>query len=178
MEALLADPESALAPLAREQFLAKQQMYAAEGVPEALARKIAALLSMPYVCDLEKVANLLGRAIVEVGAAYSAVGDRLGFDWLRQTVEAVPLDDHWERLAAETLLDDLADQQRELTRVILERLPDSAGAEAVERWLAEQELTLQRAERLKEELKASGPLTVAKLSFAVRHMRSILSRAL
>ncbi len=178
VEALLADPESALAPLAREQFLAKQQMYAAEGVPEALARKIAALLSMPYVCDLEKVANLLGRSIVEVGGAYSAVGDRLGFDWLRQTVEAVPLDDHWERLAAETLLDDLADQQRELTRVILERLPESDGAEAVSRWLAEQELTLQRAERLKEELKASGPLSVAKLSFAVRHMRSILSRAL
>ncbi len=178
VEALLADPESALAPLAREQFIARQNMYAAEGVPEPLARQIAALLALPNICDLEKVANLLGRPIVSVGAAYSAVGDRLGFDWLRQTVEAVPLEDHWERLAAETLLDDLADQQRELTRVILERMPDAAGAEAVARWLAGQELTLQRAERLKEELKASGPLTVAKLSFAVRHMRSILARAL
>ncbi|RMF17385.1 MAG: NAD-glutamate dehydrogenase, partial [Alphaproteobacteria bacterium] len=137
VESLLQAPERVLAPLALEQFEAKREMYEGQGVPPALARHLAGLLALRFACDIEKVANLLGRPVAEVGLTYSEVGHRLGFDWLRQTAELVAIEDHWDRLAASAVLDDLADQQRELTREILSCHPDRFGAEVVEAWLAE-----------------------------------------
>ncbi|GER02443.1 hypothetical protein JCM17846_01250 [Iodidimonas nitroreducens] len=119
----------------------------------------------------------MGRDVVDVGRAFSEVGECIGFDWLRQTSELISTEDHWDRLAARAVLDDLADQQRELTRYILQNTASDQGAEAVSLWFKEQDMTRMRADRLLADLKSSGPLSVAKLSFAARHLRSIMSRA-
>ncbi len=174
---LMARPEAVLSPIARETFRTKLGMYVEQGVPRTLARKVAALPALGFACDIEKVANTLERDVEDVGRTYFEVGHRLGFDWLRQTSEMIVADDHWDRLAARSVLDDLDDQQRELCRHILTEFPQLKGAKAVDAWVASQELTMIRADRLMADLKSSGSMTVAKLSFAARHMRSILSRA-
>ena len=176
--ALMARPESILSPMAMANYDSKIGMYREQNVPDSLAARIAALLALDFACDVEKVAMGLERPAEEVARAYSEVGDRLGFDWLRQTSETIALEDHWDRLAARAELDDLADQQRELAHHILSDGKAGDGRQCVETWLERQELTRMRADRLLAELRSSGPMSVAKLSFAARHMRSILARAM
>ena len=178
VKVLLDNPEAVLSPTALETFATKVGMYMEQGIPKELASRVSALQLLGFACDVEKVANTLDRAVDEVGRAYSGVGDRLGFDWLRQASDMISSDDHWDYLAARAVLEDLADQQRELTRHILVNAPGDKGSKAVADWFKHQELTLIRANRLLADLRSSGPLTVAKLSFAGRHMRSILSRAM
>ncbi|MFQ5346940.1 MAG: NAD-glutamate dehydrogenase [Rhodothalassiaceae bacterium] len=174
---LLARPEAVLSPIAFDTFRTKLGMYVEQGVPKPLARKLAALPALDFACDIEKVANTLAQDVADVGRAYFEVGHRLGFDWLRQTSELVVAEDHWDRLAARAVLDELDDQQRELCRHILTEYPDLKGSKAVDAWVASEELTMIRADRLMADLRSSGPMSVAKLSFAARHMHSILSRA-
>jgi len=176
--ALMTRPQSVLSPIAISNYESKLGMYREQCVPESLATRIAALLTLDFACDVEKVAMGLERPAEEVARAYSEVGDRLGFDWLRQTSETIALEDHWDRLAARAELDDLADQQRELAHHILTDAQADDGRQCVEDWLESQELTRMRADRLLAELRSSGPMSVAKLSFAARHMRSILARAM
>ncbi|GER05973.1 glutamate dehydrogenase [Kordiimonadales bacterium JCM 17843] len=175
--ALLANPEAVLSPLSLEAFKTRVGMYEEQGAPVGLSRKIVALQMLMFSCDVQKIAIALDRKVVDVGRAYSEVGERIGFDWLRQASDTLSTEDHWDRLAARAVLDDLADQQRELTQHILEENRKADGPEAVIKWFDDQELTRARADRLLSDLKSSGPLSVAKLSFAARHLRSILSRA-
>ena len=174
LEVLLSAPERVFSPLEMAAFEEKCGMYEEHGVPRALGRRLSSLEAMGAACDIVHVAEALSRKVEDVGTAYFEVGDRVGFNWLRQTTEMVPTEDHWDHLAAHAIIDDLADQQRELTRMILTSAPGGKGLSAVSRWTADHQGTLERADSLLTDLKSSGVINIAKLSFAVRHMRSIL----
>lgn len=172
--AILKNPERVLGHLEQEEFRKKWHGYSDEKVPTALAKKVAAFTAMPQVCDIVNVAITLGRDVEDVGKAYYEVGQILGFSWLRRTAEGMAGEDHWEYLACDAIIDDLADQQRDLTRSILERHKKLSGTDAVKKWTSAHQQTFKRTDYLLSGLKASGAVNVAKLSFAARHIRSIL----
>ena len=124
------------------------------------------------------IALKLKRPTEEVGKAYFEVGRVLGFDWLRQTTQNLADDDHWEYLAANAIIEDLAEQQRDLTHSILEKGKNLNGLKAVESWVNTHPRTRRRTKRLINDIKTSGTITLAKLSFAGRHIRNILPRKL
>lgn len=173
---ILKMPDRILGPLEQEAFKGKWQTFVINGVPEDLAKKVAAFIVMPKVLDLVNVALKLKRPTEEVGKAYFEVGRVLGFDWLRQTTQNLGDDDHWEYLAANAIIEDLAEQQRDLTHSILGKEKGLSGLKAVESWVKTHPRTRRRTKRLINDIKTSGPITLAKLSFASRHVRSILPR--
>jgi glutamate dehydrogenase len=174
---LLASPERVLSPLALEAYAARRQDYESQGVPKALARKVAAIEAMSPACDIVNVAESLNRKAQDVAKAYFEVGHIVGFDWLRSTAAAVGPESHWDSLAINSAVDDLADQQRELTRIILSGAKVTGGPVMVSRWAKAEAGTVYRTNRLLDEIRSSGAVTVAKLSFAARQFRSILPLA-
>jgi glutamate dehydrogenase len=176
LEKILNKPQNVLGPLELETFHQIQAGYARTGVPHAIARRVAAFSVLGQGCDIVSVALTLKRREEDVGRAYFEVGRLLGFDWLRNAASALVEQNHWDYLAAKALTDDLADQQRELTRSILERNKALPGVKAIQAWIGDHPRTLRRATRLIGDLKASGQITIAKLSFAARHIRSIIPR--
>lgn len=173
---LMKYPERVLSPLEQKDLRDRWHALTDHGVPTALAKKVAVFSVMPQACDIVSVAITLKRSVEDVGKAYFEVGRVLGFDWLRHTTETLIEKDHWDYLAAHSIIDDLADQRRELTHSILSRHKKKPGCQAVEAWVASHKITLKRSARLLNDLKTSGAITVAKLSFAARHIRSILPR--
>jgi glutamate dehydrogenase len=129
---------------------------------------------MGSACDIVSVADENNQKVADTGKAFFEVGHRLGIDWLRTQTEGLSTENHWDYLAANAIMDDLAEQQRMLTSRIL-KSSKLTPIKAVDRWMRKNVATTLRAERLMSDLKASGPVTVAKLSFAVRHMRSLLT---
>jgi len=173
---LMKNPERVLGPLEQQDFRDRWHALTGQNVPPALAKKIAAFAVLSQACDVVYIANTLKRNVDDAAKAYFEVGRALGFDWLRRTTQGLAEADHWDYLAAQSIIDDFADQQRELTHSILSRHKNKPGCKAVEVWAAGHKITLNRSARLLNDLKTTGAITVAKLSFAARHIRSILPR--
>jgi len=124
--------------------------------------------------DIISVAEQATKKIDYAAEVHFALGDAIGFDWLRQRAERIVTADHWDVLAVRSLLEDLSDQQRSLALAVCTGADKKSAAVATRDWLKAEQTRIIRATRLVDELKTSGALSVSKLSFAARHLRSIL----
>ena len=174
LSALMHSPDKILGPLAQKNYKAGWQALKEKGVPADVARSVASLSAMGASCDIVNVALKLERGVEEVGKAYYGLGHQIGFDWLGQEARRTAIEDHWDQLAAHAIIDDLADQQRELTRHVLTKGKGMSSNAAVSKWLKDNKVTLIRSEKLMSDLKSSGQVNIARLGFAARHIRSIL----
>jgi len=164
---ILSDP-------AQEAFLARRDGLKDLGVGHDLATFVSAVEVLASGPDIITVAAEAGKPVDYVAAVHFALGDMLGFDWLRQRADRIQPDDHWEVLAIRSLLEDLADQQRSLVEAVCKGAGDKTAKKATKEWQEAQQTRIIRAERLIDDLASSGTLSVAKMSFAARHLRSIL----
>lgn len=175
VQELLSNPAPLLSGLSKGAHIERRDMYREQGVPKTVADRIAALDTMSPACDIVFVANDLKLDVKDCGKAFFELGASLGFDWLRSAADKAGGDDHWDRLAASAILDDLADQQRALSRSVLRATKGGETALRTVQAFVKQEVTLvNRARNLVDELAASGNITVAKLGYATRQLRSIL----
>lgn len=166
-------PDDILGDYERDQLHRKISMYTEQGITEALARGVSNLEALGAACDICEVAEKLGRPAADVARTYFKIGAAVGLDWLRNNAELASSDDHWDRLAIAAIIDDVVDQQRSLSEAALRNAPNGKAAE---NWVSAHGLALERARQMIGELKSGGPITVAKLGFATRHIRNLLLR--
>jgi glutamate dehydrogenase len=140
----------------------------AKGVPAELAHRIACLELMLSAPDIVLLKERDTGSLDEIARAYFAVGERTGLDWLRSATDMVVTGDHWDRLALGSIVDDLYDQQRELTGMAL-------AEGGLESWAAHHVKALSRARELIAELQSSGSVTVGKLGYVARQIRGVFA---
>jgi len=159
---------------AQEAFVSRRDMLKMAGVDDHLATFVGAFEVLSEGPDIISVAEQCARPVADVAKLHFALGDILGFDWLRARSERITVEDHWSKLAVRSTLEDLADQQRVLVRRVADQAGDTPIDEVVASFKTNSQTDIIRADRLMEELTTSGGMNVAKLSFAARHLRSIL----
>jgi glutamate dehydrogenase len=123
--------------------------------------------------DVIEVAAELNREVADVAANYFAAGARFGLDWLRSVSREVKPADHWERIALGRLMANLRSQQSAIGAAALALKGAKPGAESIAKWAGENAGIAERADRLIAELRASGPLSVAKLAVASSSLRAV-----
>ncbi len=173
-EKLFGIKQNVLSKPAQSAFVERRDGLKSAGVGHDLATFVSAFEVLASGPDIIMVAEECGKSVDYVAGVHFALGDLLDFDWLRQRADRIALDDHWETLATRSILEDLADQQRHLVRQVCINAGKKTVKQAMAAWEKEQATTLIRSGRLAEDLRSSGALSVAKLSFAARHLRSIL----
>ena len=171
---LFAIKQELLSAPIQEAFVNRRDTLKAAGVGHELGTFVSAFEVLASGPDIISVAEETDKTVDYVATVYFSLGDRLGFDWLRQRADRILPDDHWEVLAIRSILEDLADQQRSHVERVCKRAGSKTAKKATEAWADAQATRIFRAERLIEDLSAAGALSVAKLSFAARHLRSIL----
>ncbi|TMV03393.1 NAD-glutamate dehydrogenase [Ruegeria sediminis] len=147
--------------------------FVAEGVPDDLAGRISRLEFLGGALDIVDVARQRDRDVIEVAETYFATGARFGLDWLRTTARGIEPADHWERVALGRLIADLRSQQSLIAAAALDTATDSKGTVCIDRWAEVHAEAVSRAERLVQELREGGALTIAKLAVASSRFRSI-----
>jgi glutamate dehydrogenase len=148
-------PAGALA--AREAELRRQ------GVPEALARRIAALPVLVGATDIVLVADRTGRPIAEVAATYFAAAAFFRLDRIVAAARGIVIADYFDRLALDRALDSIGEAERRLTAAMTANA--EAGRAAVEAWVAPRKAEVERISMAINEIANSG-LTLSKLSVA------------
>ncbi len=157
-----------------ESYLNKKNMYTEQNVDEALAGHIASLDIKTAACDLVQVAKELNLDVTQVAEAYFLFGDALGFDWLRAQAEMVETSDHWDRLAVNSILGDLQDQQKILTRTALNGCKDKDCINSANKWIEDNKSSTGRVKKLLDDFKHAGNLNVTKMGFAARQIRNVV----
>ena len=146
-------------------FTAAKDKLLADAVPETLAAGITAL---PFLYGALDIVAAGAEEVLAIGTAYFRLGDEIGLETLREAAAAIEPGDHWDRLALTALADDLYAQQRLLAAA-------AARAEGgVDGWLASNAQAIRRTHGLLAEL-AQGGASLAKLTFAGRHLRGQFS---
>ncbi len=131
------------------------------GVPADLAQRLASLAALALAPDAVLVAERSGVAITDAASSLYALAERLRVDEIAYGARALPVSDHFERLAIDQAVDRVTLAVRELAGAAC-RL--GSGAASVEAWFAANPQAA-RIERAVAEISAGG-LSVAKLAVA------------
>jgi len=150
----------------------KAAAWIAEGVPAPLAWRIASSAGLVAALDISEVAEAVQRDVAEVADAHVAVASRLGLVRLRQLIDALPSESHWQTLAKAALGDDLAQLQRAITQAVLQAGTGSV-AELLAQWEQQNADALERAQRQLAELADAPAADLAMLSVALRELRNL-----
>ncbi|MEO7390694.1 MAG: NAD-glutamate dehydrogenase [Ramlibacter sp.] len=142
------------------------------GVPQALAQQVASADRLFSALDIAEVAEAVKSPLDVTGEVHFGIGERLGLEKLRQQIELLPSDSHWQSLAKVALSDDLADLQRSIALDAVAH--PGAAAEKLSSWEARNPLAFARAKRLVGELGESANADLAMLSVALRELRNLV----
>lgn len=171
IEALL--PE-ALPPAYREDWQRTLSQLQAEGVPDALALRLAATRVLGNAPDITELALEANVTLREAVAAYFAVGERFRLLNLYAAINGLQVRGKWHALARSNLRDDLYRIHRLLAGRVL-RMAGKSADERLEQWVARHREKLGFAETRIAELRAAGISDFEGLVVAVRELRRLRS---
>jgi glutamate dehydrogenase len=161
---------------ADEAFGAAVARFTAEGVPEALARRVAALPALFSALDVIDVAHATDREREDVAAVYIALGPQLRLNWLSERILRLPRDDRWQALARAALRDDLYAVRASLTAEVLQvGGTGQDSAELIRRWVDRNRPAVDRCLAVLRDVAADDRADLATLSVALREVRGLVS---
>jgi glutamate dehydrogenase len=151
---------------------ARAAAWVQAGVPADLARQVAAADRLFSALDIAEVAEAAHSPIEQTSEVHFGIGERLGLEKLRQQIELLPADSHWQNLAKVALAEDLADLQRSIALDAVGQ-QDGTAADKLSAWEALNPAAFARAKRLVAELADSPAPDLAMLSVALRELRNL-----
>jgi len=149
------------------------QRFVKEGVPKETALLVARLRTLGSVCDVVWTASQMELDVIDVGTVFFDVGEELGNDWLRDNAGRLTMEDRWDRMAAQALFEDSFNQQRALTKRVLEAQNGVKADKAVGAWMADNQDLVKRSLGILNDLKGAGPIDLAMLNVASRSLRML-----
>ncbi|TBR39722.1 MULTISPECIES: NAD-glutamate dehydrogenase [Dyella] len=133
----------ALTDTGRADFSTSQEKWDGLGLPSALAVRLARIPEMRAMLDIVEVAQQTGQPVARVAGVFYELGGVLDLEWLRNQIEALPVEGHWHAQARGSLLDELNHQHRALASQVLALSGDSKEQSPVQAWLQRDDATLK-----------------------------------
>lgn len=107
------------APHTRKLYEDKCREYEHLGLPASLSQKLISLEPLIALPDIITLSTALSLNIKLVARVYFALGQQLGFEWLRKVAIGLSGETHWQQGAANSLIEELYLNQRSLTKKVL-----------------------------------------------------------
>jgi glutamate dehydrogenase len=151
---------------------AQRAQLVEQHVPEDLAARIASLEMLHCALDLVEVAMTSRLGIVYAAKAYFDLGDRLGLTWIKEQIESLAAEGHWQAVARGTLRDNLYQLQRKITGAVLACKGRDAAAR-VGQWISRHAAPVDALKRVVVDLRTGSPPDFATLSVALQAVRRL-----
>jgi len=154
------------------QHVARRQRLLQEGAPEALANRLAVLEPLHAALDMVDVATARRVPVLFAARMYSELGERLGLSWLKQQIDSLGAEGHWQAVARVTLRENLYALQRRLTASALMEKGGQPIAR-LDRWMARRNAEVEYLKRVLIDMRTSASPDFATLSVALQSVRRI-----
>jgi glutamate dehydrogenase len=132
-----------LTPTGKGEFSCNQEKWEGLGMPEALAVRLSRMPELRAALDMVEVTQQGGQPMERVAHVFYELGEALDLEWLRDQIEALPVEGHWHAQARGSLLDELNHQHRALALQVLAMSNDRTDISPVQAWLQRDDATLQ-----------------------------------
>ena len=132
-----------LTPTGKGDFSSSQEKWEGLGLPAELALRMARMPELRAALDMVEVSQQSGQPIEKVAGVFYELGEALDLEWLRDQIEALPVEGHWHAQARGSLLDELNHQHRALSLQVLNLGGGSKDVSPVQAWLQRDDATLQ-----------------------------------
>ena len=111
------------------------------------------------------------KPLADVARLYFHIGETFGLGWLRYNAEKLPADNHWQKLAAAAVIEELYAHQKNLTL----RMLRGGGGDPLASWIKANGLTMEQMKTMIADLSASEPVDLSMLAVASRHLSALSS---
>ncbi|OZB60787.1 MAG: glutamate dehydrogenase [Lysobacterales bacterium 14-68-21] len=146
----------ALTDTGRGDFESSQEKWEGLGLPADLAVRLARLSELRAAFDMVEVAQQSGQPIARVASVFYELGEALDLEWLRDQIEALPVEGAWHAQARGSLLDELNHQHRALALQVLTLCGDRTDRTPVQAWLERDDATLKYTRAMLAEILAQN----------------------
>ena len=160
----------------RTLYLERRDRLTLERVPAELATKVAVLPPAYAALGIVESAQRRNLDPIEVARVHFRLGERLQFGRLLERVIALPREDRWQTMVRAALRDELHATHAALTAQVLDVTPEGGDPEArVTRWEERVGVILGRARSRLHEILDSDSWDLARLSVALRVVRTLVN---
>ena len=150
------------------------ELYTGNGVPPALARRIAALTPLHAGLDIISVARSADVDVRYAAEAYFGIGHELDLDWILDQVDRLRVEGLWQAKARGSLRDNLYGLQQTLAvKVVTEGTRPDSATTAVQDWIGARQFRADHMRQTLAEMRTSGPLDFATASVALQEIRRL-----
>ena len=140
-----------------------------KGVPEELARRHAFQRALRRGPDIVDLAHIYERDVLDIAALYNRASSRLYIGWLERQIRSIPIASTFDRLAIESLREDLQWLRRDVVSNILDENDGS-----IDGFLTAHDRIEPRLERWHRWLSRDGIEDVSTGLIAARRLRHIV----
>ncbi len=133
-------------------FGCNREKWEGLGMPTELAVRLSRLPVLRSALDMVELAQQVGQPINQVASVFYELGEALDLEWLRNQIEALPVDGRWHAQARGALLDELNHQHRALASQVLQLADKDAEGSPVQAWLQRDDPTLQYTRNMLAEI--------------------------
>lgn len=158
-------------------FQERRARYLQAGVPQRLSEFMASALALRSAPDIVEIAAQRRIAIETAAAEYFALSSALSLDWIRDQIEALNVEGHWQAVARGTLRDNIYALQRQLCLQVLGEPKSRGAARGVEGWLARRRDAVEYVRQTVTDMRALPAMDFATLSVALQAVRRLAERA-
>ena len=144
-----------------------------QDVPDEPARFGAVAPALVYAPDIISVSQDTGRSIPAVTRAFFSVGERLYLDLVEARAAALPAEDRWQRMAWDTLLDDLRLLRRQIVERVIAESQNGSIDDAVDAYLSARSDPYDRLSRMMENVTTARPDDSSMVMVAVHQIRQV-----
>jgi glutamate dehydrogenase len=173
---LMGDLHDVLQGLELERYERALARFSQPGVPASVARRVASLGAIHSGVDIVEVALARRVPIRQAARVYFGLGAAIGLDWIREQIERLPVEGHWQALARGTLREEAYGLQRRLCDRMLVKRGRGDPAAIVEARLAEAGAAADNLRRTVQEMRTTGAADFPTLSVALQAVRRLAGR--
>lgn len=158
----------------KETFDAAIAYLIEQGVPEKLAKNVAACNILFTSLDIVDAAHKYDLNLYEVAKTYYQVGNRLELNWLRELMNGYVVENQWDELARAGFRDDLDRLQCKLSARVLtmksKEIKDKKIEERIDFWINRHQFFMDRWQKLLADIKASDIVGFITYSVVLREL--------
>ena len=152
-------------------FESRRTQYRAANVPDALAKRMASLPALRSGPDLVEIAEQAKLPIAAAARAYFGVGTALALDWIREQIESLGVEGHWQAVARTTLRDNIYNLQRMLCMQVLSESRQRAPEQALQTWVTRHQKAVDYLRQTVNDMRSLPEMDFATLSVALQAVR-------
>jgi glutamate dehydrogenase len=174
VEALAAELPGVLDDADRERIQSVAAKFRDSGAPDSTALRASSLDALFTALDIVEVAAMSEQKVERVAGVYFDLATRLGLPELRKQINALPADQHWQAMARNAMLDDLAGLQSAITVEAINGFDETVSPEAlVVAWQSNNQRAIERTQQLLAELRNAAVMDVSMITVALRELRHL-----